>query len=154
LAGVLGWVALTDPLPQPRGIRAAGWVLCAVVTLLALFTRLEVALMGVVALTLHAAHALIGPQRWSAAGSRLRQLCEPGLVFLSDHPVAVVLLCIVGVRFAFAGVHVLPGGLSGREPLSGFYPFNPSILSLFVFIPMLALPVGVAVAILLGSVRA
>jgi hypothetical protein len=154
LAGVMGWVTLNDPLPQPRAIRAAGWTLCAVLTLLTLFTRLEVALIGMVALGLHAAYIVVGAQRWSAAGQRLRHACERPLAFLADHPVAVVALSLVGMRFAMAGIHLLPGGLSGREPLSGWYPFNPSILQLYVFLPMLVLPVGVTIATLLGSVRA
>lgn len=150
LAAVVAWAVLTDPLPQPRVMRSAAFVLCAVLTCLAALTRPEVALVGVVALALHAGHGLVDAEVWSAAGRRLRDAGAAPLVFLSDHPSAVVVLCVAGAWLSMAGIP----GVIGRSEVAGLYPFNPSILSLYVFLPMLLLPVGVSIASLFGFVHA
>lgn len=148
---LIAWAVAVDALPQPRVMRGAAYVLCAVLTLLAGLTRSEVALIGGVALALHAAHALLGPESWSAATQRLRDACRQPLVFLDDHPAAVVVLCVVGIWLSLAG---LPWGLAGRSESGGLYPFNPSILSLLAYLPMLLLPIGVSIAVLLGFIHA
>jgi hypothetical protein len=149
LAGVIGWAVLNDPLGQPRWIRTAAYALCAILTVLTALTRIEVASIGAIALALHGGHALLGAETWSAAGGRLRKACEWPLGFFSDHPAAVVVLCVAGWWLAQAG---LPG--VGRDEVAGLYPFNPSILGLFAFLPMLALPIGVSVAALFGVMYA
>ena len=66
----------------------------------------------------------------------------------------LVVLCALSVPFSLAGLNILPAGLSGREPTSAFYPFNPSIFALFVYLPMLGLPIGASVAVLFGWIHA
>jgi len=150
LVGVLAWEVLNDPLRQPRTIRGAAFVLCAVLTVLVGLTRFEVALIGVVALAVYTGYALLGPDAWVAAGQRLRDACKRPLLFLDDHPAALVVLCLLGAYLATEGVP----DLIHREPSAGVYPFNPSILSLFVYLPMLGLPIGVSIATLLGFIHA
>jgi hypothetical protein len=150
LAAVIAWAVLIDPLPQPRVLRGVAYALCAVLSVLVALTRFEVAFLGAVALAVHAGYALLGSDVWSAAWRRLRSAGEWLLVFFSDHPAAVAVLCLVGVWLSWAG---LPG-LVGRAPVAGLYPFNPSILSLYVFLPMLLLPIGVSIAILFGCIPA
>jgi len=145
LAGVIAWVTLNDQSAQPRVIRAAAYLLCVVLTLLVGLTRSEVAFIGVLALTLHAGYILLGPDTWSALGQRLRLACQRPLAFLADHPAAVAVLCVLSVWLTQAG---LPG--LGRSECAGLYPFNPSIFSLYVFLPMLLLPIGVSIAVLFG----
>jgi hypothetical protein len=151
LAGAIAWAVLYDPLPQPRTIRRAAYGLCAVLTVFVTLTRPEVGLIGAVALGVHAGHALLGGDRWSAAGRRLRQACQRPLVFLAAHPAAVAVLSFVGLLLAQTG---LPWGLAGRSECAGLYPFNASIFSLFVFLPMLLLPIGVSIATLFGCIHA
>jgi hypothetical protein len=151
LAGTIAWAVVQDPLGQPRIARAAAYGLCAVLTLLAGLTRLDAALLGAVALALPAGQALAGSGDWSAMDRRLRAGCVRLLAGLDEHPVAVVALCVVGVWLAFAG---LPWALAGRSETSGIYPFNPSFLALFVFLPMLALPIGVSIATVFGFIHA
>lgn len=151
LAGFIAWAALTDPLPQPRAIRAGAYVLCAVLTVLVGLTRLEVALIGVIALATHAVQVLVRPDTRSAVAQRLYRMCKRPLAFLSDHPAAVAALCVVSLWLSQAG---LPWGLAGRSESAGLYPFNPSFLSLYIFLPMLLLPIGVSVAVLFGFIHA
>jgi hypothetical protein len=152
LAGVIGWATLTDPLYQPRVIRGSGYVLCALFTLFAAFTRVEVALIGVVALGLHAACTVLGSGTLSDAWTRLLEACERPLVFLSQHPGVVAILCLAGLYFSQAG---LPWEfMGGRAEVSGVYPFNPSIVTFHFFLPMLLLPIGVAVATFFGFIHA
>jgi hypothetical protein len=144
LAGVLAWSVLNDAQPQPRTIRAAAAGLCALLTLLAALTRIEVSLIGVTALVLHAGDVLLGTDLWPSLWRRVRTACERPLAFLADHPGVVVVLCLI----AWQGPWVM-----GREEVAALYPFNASILGLFVFLPMLGLPIGVSVATLFGFVR-
>jgi len=150
LAGVTAWVVLDDPLPQPRPIRAGAYTLCALVTLFSALTRVEVATIGVVALALHTLHTVLGGSAWSAAGRRLRAWGQRPLVFFSNHPAAVGALCLLGWGLSKAG---LPG-MVGRSQVVSFYPFYPAIFSLFPYLFMLALPLGVIVACLFGFIRA
>ena len=148
-AGVVGWAALYDVPAQPRHIRAAAVGLCALLTVLVALTRIEVATIGIIALSAHAGAVLVGSDVWLRVWRPLRRPAERLLAFLSDHPAAVAVLCLVGVWFAQAG---LPG--IGRDEVAGVYPFNASILELPAFLPMVALPVAVTVAVLFGVVRA
>jgi hypothetical protein len=150
LAAVIAWAVLNDPLPQPAAIRKMAYGLGAVLTVLVGLTRFEVGLIGAVALALHAAHALLGADWWSAAGRRLRAAGERPLVFFADHPAAVAVLCVVGWGLSRAG---LPG-LVSRTEVASIYPFNPAVFSLFAFLPMLLLPTGVTVATLFGFIHA
>ena len=150
LIGVVAWAVLNDPLAQPRIIRGTAYALCGVLTVLVALTRVEVALIGMVALALYAAHALLGSAAWAAAWQRLKNACEPALVFLGEHAAVVVALCVLGAWLSVAGVP----GLVGRDEVAGLYPFNPSIFGLFVFLPMLALPMGVSIAVLFGCIHA
>ena len=152
-AGLLAWDVLYDPSHNPA-LRILAAVCCAALTLLVGLTRFEVALVGVTALTLQATYQALGPQRWSAARERLATAVRPPLIFLSDHPVWVVVLGALSVHFAFTGLNILPFGLSGREPTSAWYPFNPSIFSLFAYLPMIGLPMAVSVALLFGWIHA
>lgn len=151
LLGVIAWAVVTDPLPQARGARAAAYGLVAVLTILAALTRPEVAILGIVALAVEAAYYFLGEDSWSAAWHRLGQSCARVIAFLDDHPTVVILLSLAGVWFAIGG---LPWGLAGRSETSALYPFNPSILALFFYLPMLALPIGASVATAFGFVRA
>jgi hypothetical protein len=151
LAGVIAWAVLNDPLQQPPMIRAAAFALCAVLTVLVGLTRIEVGCIGVLALGLHVGYVLLGADRWSAAFRRLGDACQRPLAWLAAHPATIVVLCLVGVYLAQAG---LPWGLGGRSGWAGLYPFNPSVFSLFFFLPMLLLPVGVSIAILFGFIHA
>lgn len=151
LAGVVAWAVATDPLSQPRGIRVAAHVLCALLTLLVALTRADAALLGVVALGVQASYLGLGRQTWTAAWRRIGEICTSLLRLLDDHPPIVVALCVVGVWLAFGG---LPSWLAGRSETSGLYPFNPSILELFFYLPMLAVPIGVSIATAFGFVRA
>ena len=112
------------------------------------------ALIGVTALALQAVYESLGRHRWSAAHEWLTRPCQRALIFLSDHPAVVVVLCALSVPFSLAGLNILPAGLSGREPTSAFYPFNPSIFALFVYLPMLGLPIAASVAVLFGWIHA
>jgi hypothetical protein len=150
LFGLIAWAALHDELPQPFAVRVAGYALCAVLTVLVAITRFEVALVGAVALAVEAGYVVLGPDSWSAAARRLRDAAERPLVFFSDHPAAVVLLCVAGWVLVKTGVP----GLVGHQQLISFYPFFPAIFSLFAFLPMLALPIGVSLACLVGFVGA
>jgi hypothetical protein len=151
LAGFIAWATLIDPMPQPRAVRLGAWMLCAILTALVALTRVEVALIGVVALALHALDMLMQPGTWPVVWQRLYKMCERPLAFLSEHPVVVAALCVVGLWLSQAG---LPGGLVGRSESAGLYPFNPSFLSLYVFLPMLLLPIGVSIGVFLGFVFA
>jgi len=146
LIAVLAWAVVNDPLPQPRLIRAAAYALCAILTLLTAFTRLELAVIGAIALGLHGAYALLGSSRWSAVAHRLRVVGEPLLAFLEAHLAVVGVLCVVGLVLARSG---LPGGV-GRDEVAGVYPFNPSFFGLFSFLPMMVLPIGLSVATFFG----
>ncbi len=151
LAGVVAWAVLTDSRPQPRPIRLAAYLLCGLLTLLVALTRTEVALIGVTALAVYIAPAVIGVEAWARMGARLIRLGERSLEFLSAHPWTVVLVGIVGVWLSKNG---LPWGLVGRGVCAGLNPFDPSIASLYLYLPMLLLPIGASVAILFGSIRA
>lgn len=144
LAGLVGWAVLTDALPQPRAIRVAAAALCVLLTILVAYTRLEVALIGVVALTLCGAHRLLGARRWSELWQGPRRIGERLLAFLSDHPALVVLLTVIAVQGPW---------VTSREEFAALYPFNASFLGLFVSLPMLGLPIGVGVAVFFGFVR-
>jgi hypothetical protein len=150
LAGVLAWSTLIDPLPQPRLIRAAAFVACAMLTALVAFTRSEVAFVGVVALAVYGAYALLGPDFFTAAWRWLRNLFAPVLAFFDAQPAAVVALSLLGACLSMTGVPELVR----REPSAALYPFNPSILGLFVYLPMLALPIGVSIATFFGFIHA
>lgn len=150
LCGVLAWATLTDARPQPRLVRAAAWALIAALSLLAGLTRPEVSFLGVTALAVHATDHWLGPERWAALRARLAAACERPLAVLAAHPAAVVALCLASWWFAKGG---LPWGLLGRSEVSALYPFNPSFASLYVYLPMLLLPLGVSVAVLLGWVH-
>jgi hypothetical protein len=125
-------------------MRAAAAGLCALITILVALTRLEVSLIGVVAMALYAGPVLLGAAGWSAFWEGPRRAGERALAFLSAHAGAVVILTLL----AWQGPWV-----AGREEYSGLYPFNPSILGLFVFLPMLGLPIGASVATFFGFVR-
>jgi len=149
-AGAVAWVLLHDRHPHGRAARAAAYGLCATATVLTALIRLDVAIVGATALAVEAAYAALGPEAWAALGRRLAALGERLLAALSEHPAVTVVLCLVGVWFSHAG---LPW-LLGRAEFAGLYPFNPSILSFYFYLPMLMLPVAVSVAVLLGSARA
>jgi len=108
----------------------------------------------VTALALQAVYQSLGRHRWSAAHEWLTRPCQRALIFLSDHPAVVAVLCALSVPFSLAGLNILPAGLTGREPTSAFYPFNPSIFALFVYLPMLGLPIAASVAVLFGWIHA
>jgi hypothetical protein len=148
LCAVLGWALALDPRPQPRLLRAAGYALCATLTLLAGFTRVEVSLLGAVALATQAARAMVGAEAWSTAGRRARAVGERALAFLGDHLGVVAGLCVLGIPLAING---LPWGLLGRSESAMLYPFNPSVFSLYFYLPLLLLPIGVTIAVLAGS---
>lgn len=151
LAGFVAWAAVIDPLPQPRWVRLAACGACAALTLLVGLTRLEVALIGLVALSSQGLLVLVGHDARVHLSRRLYRAGESVLAFLSRRPLAVAVLCAVGLWLSQEG---LPWGLAGRSEAAGLYPFNPSFLSFFVFLPMLLLPVGVSIAIFFGFVRA
>jgi hypothetical protein len=151
LVGFVAWAVLIDPQPQPTAVRVCAYVLCAILTLLVALTRLEVALIGVVALAAHAVQSVIRPTSRSLHAQRFFKACERPLAFLSDHPAVVAALSLLGVYLSMAG---LPWGLLGRSESAGLYPFNSSFLSLFVFLPMLLLPLGVSIGIFFGFVHA
>ena len=150
---LLAWDVLHDP-SQKRVLRVFAVACCAALTIAVALTRFEVALVGLTALGLEALYRAVGPERWRASGERLATVGQRLLEFLSDHPIAVVLLCALGVQFSLAGLNILPFRFSGREATSALYPFNPSILSLFVYLPMLGLPIAVSVAVLFGWIHA
>lgn len=150
LAGVIAWAVLNDLRPQPRPIQGAAYTLCAVLIVLTAFIRPEVTLLGVLALALRGGYAWFGSAAWAAAGQRLRNAGERLLVFFSDHPATVVVLCAAGSVLSLSGIP----DLVSRTWVAGLYPFNPSIFSLFTYLPMLALPLGVSIAILLGFIHA
>jgi hypothetical protein len=150
LVGVVAWAVLKDPLPQPNWVRVAALILCAILTFLVLLTRLDVAVIGIVALTSHLAFAVLGPRRWSAANQRIRDGGGKLLVILGEHPAIVVVLCVTGWWLAFAGIP----NLVGRSQATAIYPFNPYIFALPFFLPMLGLPIGVGITVLLGGVAA
>jgi len=151
LAGVLAWAVLSEPLAHGRAVRAAALALCALVTLLTGLTRPEVALIGVVALAVHAAAALLPAAWWSRLTPVLAERGRSLLAFLARHPAAVAGLCLVSLFLTQSG---LPWGLGGRSEWAAIYPFNPALYSLFFYLPMLLLPVGVSFAILFGFVYA
>src|SRR5262249_55818404 len=66
-----------------------------------------------------------------------------------QHPAVVAALCVLGVYLSFAG---LPWG-AGRS-ISGIYPFNPSLFSLYFYLPMLLLPIGASLGTLFGFIHA
>ena len=152
-AGLLAWDLLQDS-SRTLGVRIMAAVCCTALTILVGLTRFEVALIGVTALALQAVYESLGWHRWSAAHEWLTRPCQRALIFLSDHPAVVVVLCALSVPFSLAGLNILPAGLTGREPTSAFYPFNPSIFALFVYLPMLGLPIGASVAVLFGWIHA
>jgi hypothetical protein len=145
LAGLLAWNVLNEALPYPRVIRAAAGVFCGLMTILVALTRLEVSLIGVTALALYAGHRLLGADGWEQIWARVRCLFERTLAFLCDHLWVVAFLSLIAWRWPF-GV--------GREEFFGLYPFNPSFLGLFVFIPMLGIPIGGGIAMFFGFARA
>jgi hypothetical protein len=150
LLGVLAWAVFKDTLPQPKWVRVAALVLCAILTFLAFLTRLDASVIGVVALASHLAFALVGPLRWGAAVERMRDAGGKLLAFLATHPAIVVVLCVIGWFLAFAGIP----NLVGRSQAAAIYPFNPYVFALPFFLPMLGLPIGVGIAVLLGVVPA
>jgi hypothetical protein len=150
LAGVSGWLALTDPLPQARGTRAAGWLLCAVLTVLSALTRVEVGMVGGTALLVHGAHAALGEPRWQALRARAAAALWRGLAYLAARPVLVAALSALGWWLAMAGFPIL----LGRSESAGLYPFNASILLFFAYLPTLLLPLGASLAIAGGFVYA
>jgi hypothetical protein len=146
LAGIIGWAVVIDAPPHPRWIRAAAYALCAVLTALAALTRAEVAAIGLVALALHALHGLAGAARWDAAVRWLGAVGERCLAWFGAHLGVVVLLCLVGLLLSISGIpHVI-----GRQHVAGVYPFNASFLGLFLYLPMLLLPIGVSIAVAFG----
>lgn len=149
LAGVVGWAVLVDPQPQPRVARATGFLLCAVLTLFSGLTREEVGLVGAVALAVYALHATVGAQRWDEAWRSLGAAAERLLAWLAARPGLIVACCVVGLVISQTGLPWF-----GRAIAAGLYPFNPSFLNFFVFLPMLLLPVGVAIGIAAGFVHA
>ncbi|TMA32163.1 MAG: hypothetical protein E6J79_19340, partial [Deltaproteobacteria bacterium] len=152
-AGLLAWDLLQDS-SRALAVRIMAAVSCTALTILVGLTRFEVALIGVTALALQALYQSLGRHRWSAAHEWLTSACRRALIFLSDHPAVVAVLCALSVPFSLAGLNILPAGLTGREPTSAFYPFNPSIFALFVYLPMLGLPIAASVAVLFGWIHA
>lgn len=148
LAGVVGWAVLDDPRHR-RVVRWLAAALCLAVTVLAGLTRTESAMIGVIALALFALHALLGAARWAAATARLAALAEALLAFVAARPMLVAVLALMGVWLTQAG---LPG--VSRTILGGLWPFNPALYSLLFFFPMMLLPVGVSLGVLLGFVHA
>ncbi len=145
LGGLFAWVVLNDELPQSRAIRAAAAIMASTLTVLVAFTRVDVSLIGITALALYAAHALLGAEGWSALWRGPRQVCERALAFLSAHPGVVVALTVIGWQGPW---------VTAREEVAGIYPFSASFLGLFVFLPMLGLPIGASIATFFGFVRA
>lgn len=150
LCGVLAWATLTDARPQPRLVRAAAWAAVAGLSLLAACTRPEVSFLGVVALAVHAADVWLGPQRWAALRARLAAACAGPLAALAARPALIVGLCLASWWFAKGGI---PWGVLGRSEVSALYPFNPSFASLFVYLPLLLLPIGASLGVLFGWVH-
>ena len=148
LAGFLAWAVIIDEPPQPRWIRAVAYAECAVLTTLLALTRAEVGTIGVVALAVRALHAALGAERWSAAWHRARGAGEWLLAALSARPALVVAFCAVGIVLSVTGIPTL----LGRQQVAGIYPFNPSFLALFVYLPMLLLPIAVSIAVFAGFV--
>ncbi len=151
MIGVLAWAVLTEPLAHGRGARAAALALGALVTLLIGLTRPEVSVIGVVALAVYVADALLPPRWWSRLAGMLGDRARSLLAFLARHPAAVAALCLVSLYLTQSG---LPWGLGGRSEWAALYPFNPALYSLFFYLPMLLLPVGVSFAILFGFIYA
>jgi hypothetical protein len=149
LTGVLAWLTLNDTRPQPAGVRAAAFSLCVVLSALTFLTRPEVALIGVVALSLYSLHAAIGDHGWRELTQRLRDASVPVLAALAQRPALVLALSALGFYFSWAG---LPWELLGRSETSALYPFNPSFFSLFFFLPMLLLPIGATVGVAFGFI--
>jgi hypothetical protein len=145
--GLLAWVVLNDPAPR-RKVRIAAYALCAIITVLVFMVRAEVSLIGLLALGLHTAYALLGEERWAVATQRLWRASERPLAFLADHLGLVAVLTALAWWLTQAGIPPL-----GRSELGGFYPFNPALFSIFVFLPMLLLPIGVSVAVAFGLVH-
>lgn len=148
-AGVVGWAVLTDAAPHARRTRGAAAALCALVTLLAGLTRVEVALLGLVALGAWALHALLGEARWRHETERLIDTGRRALAWLAARPALVAGLAALSLWLTQAG---LPG--ISRTTAAGLYPFNPGLYALLFFFPMLLLPVGVSLAVLSGFVHA
>ena len=149
LAGVVGWAVLVDPQAQPRAARAAGFVLCALLTLFSALTREEVGFVGIVALGAYALHAMIGAARWQAALGRLATAGEQAIAYLAARPGLVVAACAVGLVISQTGLPWF-----GRALAAGLYPFNPSFLNFFIFLTLLLLPAGIAIGIAAGFVVA
>jgi len=154
LAGLLGWAVLKDAWAQPRSIRAAAAILCAALTVLTALTRSEVAAIGMIALSLQGGFVLLGAERWSAAWQRLRTVGERLLGLLSNHLGVVAVLCVAAWWGPDLADRTGIAQCCARSLAAGLYPFNPSILALFVFLPMLAFPIGASLAVLLGFVHA
>jgi hypothetical protein len=113
-------------------------------------TRLDAAVIGVVALAVHTLSAVVPPERSLTARQRLAAAAEHVVGFLGEHLALVAGLCVVGWFLAFEGV---PGGLVGRSQSLLVYPFNPYVFSLPFFLPMLGLPIGVTVSVAFGFVN-
>jgi len=148
--GLIAWLVLTDPLPQPRLLRAAGYAVCAIVTLLVSLTRPELGSIGLTALGLETMHWLVPAGTWDAGVERLQAVAQRTVAFLADHLFVTAVLCATGTIISKIGLPVL----LGRQEFAGLYPLNPSAVSLFAFLPMLLLPVGVALAIFFGYLHA
>src|SRR5207248_2393929 len=115
------------------------------------FTRPEAAIPGVVALGVWAADGLVGQRRWRAGTSWLYSSVQGPLAFLSRHPVLIALFCFGGW---FVSCQSGCGNNQLRSALAGLYPFNTQFLLAFVLLPVLGLPVAVAMAALAGGAYA
>lgn len=148
LAGVLAWAVLNDARAQHPMIRIAAFALCGVLSVLTLLTRPEVALIGVVALTLYSLHAALGEEHWRAWSERLRDQSLRLLAFFAARPALVVALSALGFYLSWVGVP----GVIGRSETAALYPFNASFLSLLFFLPMLLLPMGASAGVGFGFI--
>jgi hypothetical protein len=143
LAGVIAWATLNDTETQPAWIKGAALLLLAVSTILVAHTRLEMVATGAIALGLWTVHALAGEQTWTAWVAGARRMVQAPLAFLSRHPTAVGLLCVIGWAVSLESGC---GRYNLRAALTGLYPFNPHILLAFVTLVVIGLPFAVAAA--------
>lgn len=144
---VLAWAALTDGQPQPRWFRGLALLLLSLLTALVAATRIEASIPGVVALATWAIPSCLGEARWIDLRTRTWNGIARPLAFLSAHPLLVAVLCFIGLLLLLEG----PGSDRTRWAIAALYPFNPEFFLAAVFPTVLALPVGVSVAMIAGA---
>jgi hypothetical protein len=151
LCGVVAWATLNDTTRQPRWAKAAALLLLVVLTLLVASTRIEMGGVGAVALAVWGMTVAVGERTRAAWLVHVRRVLPGAVAFLSRHPALIALCCLAGWLISMeAGC----GNDRLRWALSALYPFNPHFVLAFVVLPVLGLPVAVAIAALAGTAHA